>query len=107
MVYELINATEPMDFLVELSTQVPLLFPGILVLIWFAIMGAGYASQERRTGRGNIAIWASVSSLITTTGAFILFLYNGIIGLETVIIFVVVSIFTAMWSFFSKDTDGI
>lgn len=39
------NATQPLDFTAQLSGQVPILFPGILFIIFIAILGAGNYSQ--------------------------------------------------------------
>lgn len=85
------------------SQQIPFLFPGILLLIFFVIVGSGYFSQERRIGRGNFPMWCAIAGLITTSGAFILFLYDGLVGLETVIICVVVSIVCALWFLLSSN----
>lgn len=98
MVYTIpTNSTNPMEVVVDVSTQIPVLFPGILFLVWIVIFSSGYYAQERRTGKGFASMWASIASLITTTGAFVLFLYPGLLSLETLVVCVVVTLFSVMW----------
>ena len=91
-------------------SQVPGFTAGILLLIWVVIMGAGIFTGERRTGAGNVFMWAAISGLITTTGAFILFLYDmtnsGIvlINIEVVIICMLVTIVSA-FAFLVSDRE--
>jgi len=108
MTYTIPNSTDPMNYLVQLSTQVPILMPLLLFLIWLVVLGAGYFSQERRTGRGNITMWAAISGYMSTTIAFILFLIPGLISLEVVVIFVIISILSTIGFFFnSKNQDEL
>lgn len=79
------------------ASQVSWIAGGLLFLVYCVILGVGYFAQERRTGAGNIFMWASISGLITTTGAFILFLYDlasgtSLINIEIVMICVIVTI---------------
>ena len=74
------------------SQQVPILAPAILLLVYIVILVSGYFSQERKTGTGNFLMWASISGLITTTGAFMLFLYDHLVNIQTITICVVVTI---------------
>lgn len=73
------------------AAQVVNAWTGILVMIFFVIWLAGYAIQDRRAP-GNAAMWAAISAFITTTGAFILFLYDNLVSLEIVILGVIISI---------------
>lgn len=79
----------------ELATQIPFFWEGILFLAFMVMWGAGYFSQERRVGAGNAAMWAAISALIATTAGFILFLYDGLVGLPSLVIMVVVTIIAA------------
>lgn len=51
-------------------------------------------------------MWACISSVITTGGAFILFLYPGIISLETLVFCVVITFGLALMFLFQRD-EGI
>lgn len=83
------------------AAQINGLAAGLLFLVYMVLLGAGYFAQERRTGAGNLLMWASISGLITTTGAFILYLYDvtnpsvALINIEIVLICVVVTIISA------------
>lgn len=114
MVYTLPNLTNGSQGIESIiayeTTQLPGMMAGLLFLIYIAILGAGYFAQERRTGAGNIAMWSAISGLITTTGAFTLFLYDisnsglVLINLEVVIICMLVTIVSAFF-FLIGDRD--
>ena len=92
---EFTNTTGMEEVLQYGSQQVPFLAPGILFLVYIVILVSGYFAQERKTGAGNFLMWASISGLITTTGAFMLFLYDNLINIQTIMICVVVTIISA------------
>ncbi len=106
MVFTIPNQTDPMANIADVSGQVPLLFPGILLLIYLAIAGAGFYNQQRRSGVGNFPMWSAIASFIVTTGAFILFLYSGIVNKETMVICFTITIISALWFFFNRE-EGI
>lgn len=100
------NGSQGLEALIIYEVQqVPLLGPGLLLFVFFIIFGAGYFSQERKVGRGNFPMWLSIAGLITTTGGFVLFLYSGIINLETIIICMVLTILFSLW-FLMTSRDG-
>ena len=85
------------------AVQVPILVPSILFFIFVIIMGVGFFSQQRRTGAGNLPMWGSIAGLITTTGSFILYLYDNIalqnsviINIQTITISLAVTIMFAL-----------
>lgn len=77
------------------SQQVPILVPGLLFMIYIIILVSGYFSQERKTGQGNFLMWASIAGLITTSGAFMLFLYDNLVNMQTIMVCVVITIISA------------
>lgn len=105
MAYTVPNQTEAIEVVVNISTQVPNLMPGILFMLWIVIAGSGFFSQQRRVGKGNLPMWLAVSSFITTSSAFMLFLYNGLISLQTLVVCVSVTMLCALWFLFS-NTDA-
>lgn len=90
------------------SAQIPILVPGILFFIFMIIAGSGFFAQDRRVGTGNLPMWLSISGLITTTGAFILYLYDSVntgivlLNIYTVLICVVVTILSTLVFFLSE-----
>lgn len=87
------------------SQQVPILFPLILFFIFITIAGLGYFSLERRKGYGNLPMWLAISGLITTTGAFILYLYENLINLEVVIICMLITFISAVFFILSSNKE--
>lgn len=90
------------QLLIYEAGQVPFLMPGILFSIFIIILSAGYFSQDRRIGEGNFPMWCAIAGLITTTGAFILFLYQNLLNLEVLIICVIITILSMLWLFLSE-----
>ena len=115
MAYDLPNFTNGSrgieDILSYEATQVAGFTGGILFFIYVVILTSGYFSQERRTGAGNLPMWAAISGLITTTGGFILFLYQTsttgliLINLPTLLICVIVTIVSAIFFLASELRD--
>lgn len=70
-------------------TNVPFLGPGILIFIFLAITIAGSFSHSRSLNRSGMAMWMAIGGMISTTVGFVLFLYPGIINLETLVISVI------------------
>ena len=108
MVYTIPNFTDTSQgiegIMIAETTQLPGLVPGILFLIFAVILGAGYFAQERRTGAGNLPMWAAIAGLITTTGGFMLFLMDGLVGIETIIISLIITIVSA-FAFLVMERD--
>lgn len=98
------NASGLEDLFIYEASQVDFLIPGILFFIFIIIASTGYFAQKRQGERGNMPMWLSIASFITTTGGFMLFLYNGIVNLPTIIIMMVITILLGIW-FFLDDKD--
>lgn len=85
-------------------------FPSrILMFIWLAIIGVGFFSQRRSTGRGSFFMWATIGGLISTTGAFILFLLpkeTPLISLQTLVLFVAATILFAILFWIGEAFTG-
>lgn len=101
---DLTNGSQGIEQLfIYTSQQVPFLMPGILLFLFFVILGSGYFFQDRRVGRGNFPMWCAIASFITTTGAFFLFLYDNLINIEILVIGVSLTIICAMWFMLSGN----
>lgn len=95
MVYEMPNLSTSGGIEVvgaEVARQVNFFWSGILFFVFMVVWGVGYFSQERRVGAGNAGMWAAIAGLITTSGGFVLFLYDNLVGLETIIISLILTI---------------
>jgi len=101
----LTNASGFDSIIIYTSQQVPILIPLILLFIYVTIMGVGYFSMERRKGYGNISLWSAIAGLITTTGSFILYLYEGLVNLEVIIICMLITFLSAMFFIFSSKDE--
>lgn len=100
MEYDLPNFTETgglETIMQEGVRQVPILMPLILFMIYIVIAGLGYYAQEKRTGAGNLPMWCAISGLITTAGAFMLFLVDNLVNIEVIVICLIVTIISAFW----------
>lgn len=100
MAYEIINFTGNDGGIEALfagaATQYSNFAAAILVFIYISIAGVGYFIQDRRSGNGNLFMWAAISGLITTTASFFLLLYGNIVNIEVVIILMLVTIVSAL-----------
>ena len=80
----------------------------MLFFIWFCIMTAGFFAQKRSLGRANFLMWGAIGGLITSTGAFVLYLLpkeTPVIGLEGLIAMLTITIlFNAF--FWIQNTFG-
>ena len=103
MAYVIPNATEPMDILVEMSGQVPLLFNGILLMIFAVICIASWYAQDRKTGQANISQSMSIASFITCSLGIVLFLYSGILPLASLSLLFIIMISSVLWLLFQND----
>lgn len=99
-----INQSGALDTgLAYISSQSPSLFPAILAFIYFLIAGMGYYFEEGRTGSGRLFNWMSIAGMITTFLAFILYMANGLIGLDVVGICLAFTIGSAILLFLVGD----
>lgn len=89
--------------LINISQQVPSLFPMLLFFEFMVIAIGGAFANQRRVGYTNISMWCAISGLVTTTSAFILFLVNGIITITTLSVTCAFTIAFVMWFFFTGD----
>jgi hypothetical protein len=100
MPYEILtNGTSITDILVNVSINEPGLFPMLLLFIYAVVAGAGYVSQIKRTVNSNMLMWMTISGMVTTVIAILLYMVAGLISIETLTLCVVVFVGTAMFYF--------
>lgn len=97
------SITTPDGLLGYLATQVPFLVPLILLLVFLALTMSGYFYQERRNGRANLPLWLAISSFITTTSSFFLFLIPNVMNIETVSIAIAFTLVFMGWFIFNPE----
>lgn len=68
------NITDPTMLASTTATNVPVLGGGLLFSLFMIILGTSYFTTERKFGRADIWLSATLASLTTTTIAFILFI---------------------------------
>lgn len=95
------------DALVDISQEVSVFAPMLLVFVFFVIFISGSTSQKRRTGTADIPMWAVVSSLSTLMIALALTLISGLINLLTLVIVVIVTIISGAWLFLDKNNKEV
>lgn len=95
--YNITNSTAIDTVLINLSSNVPILFPLLLFFEFCVIAIGGAFATQRRTGFTNIPQWFSIGGLVTTTTAFILFLVNDLIRLSTLVITCTVTFAFVLW----------
>jgi hypothetical protein len=102
-----INLTNQSNGLEQLfiyeATQVDILIPSLLFFIFVSIMAGGYYSQQRRLGEGSLSMWSAIAGYITSILSFVLFLYNGLISLNTVIIIMAITFLCTIWFLLSRE----
>lgn len=87
MTFELnFNSTMPIeDALAQVSIQVPILFPSLVLMLYGIIVLVGAFAQKKNNGWVNLWEWLAVGGFISTISAFILFLVEGLVPLTFVI----------------------
>lgn len=89
----------------DISQAFPTL-PNLLLLFTFLIIGlSGAVGSRKFTGISNIWQWFTISGLVTSTIAFILFAVEGIVTIETVGIALAVTIGCALFYFLADRDD--
>lgn len=109
MVYETINnrnQSEGLHVLFQYVNDVTNgLFGNMFLFSVFIIIAFGtYFSQRRLTGRGNFPSSFAVAGYITAITAILLYLIPNLIGIQTVVISIAISILGTVWIFFTRDS---
>lgn len=100
----IINATTPIeDTLAQVATQVPILFPSLLLMMYAIIVIIGSFIQKKSAGWVNVFMWLSIGGFMISISGFILFLVEGLISLNFLIILVSMTIVFTLLFLFTKD----
>ena len=106
--YEFPNATSGADnFLVETASVIPSFIPLLLIFVFFVVFLGGIGRQKARTGSADYAMWAVIASLSTFMLSLIMSTATGIIDVITLVIVVVITIFSGVWLFLDKKQSEV
>lgn len=84
------------------ATNVPGLFPFVLLCEFFVILIAGVSANKSKVGFTNVIPWVAVASVITTFSAFMYSLVTGIISLPILITCVAITSGSLLWLLLSN-----
>ena len=106
--YDLPNSTAGMDsILVQTMNISPYLSPMLLLFVFFTVFLGGMARQKLRTGIADAPVWAVIASMSMFLIALIMTMITGLIGLDTLVIVIVLTIFSAVWLFLDKRSSEV
>ena len=106
--YDIPNLTGGIDdVLVDVAGTVNIFTPMFLLFIFSVVFIGGVISQKRRTGTGDMPMWATIASISTLMVALPLTLISGLIQLEILVIVVVITIFSGLWLFMDKNKNEV
>ena len=89
--------------LVEMSSEVPVFIPFLLLFVWGMMFISGSTQQKRRSGFADMPLWATLSSIATLMIALALTLTTGLITGAVLAIVVTVTILSGLWLFLDKS----
>lgn len=101
--YEIPNSTTIDGSLVQIAEQIPAFVPMILLFVFFTVLLSGSIAQRNRIGRSDVSMWSVIASISTLMIASMMTLISGLILLPTLIIVVVITIFTGAWFLLTKN----
>ena len=106
--YTLPNATTGMDAIaVQTATAVPSLTSLLLAFVYLVIFIGGIARQKTRIGTADYPMWAVVASLSTFMIALIMTMADGLINITTLVVVVVITIFSGVWLLLDKRQSEV
>jgi hypothetical protein len=106
--YTLPNTTNGLDNLSSgIFEAVPTFVPMLLVFVYLVIFLGGISRQKARTGTADYAMWATISGISCFMTALLMTLGDGVVGLSTLVITLVVTIASASWLFFDRKQSEI
>jgi hypothetical protein len=98
-----VNATGLDALLLEVTTQVPIFTPMLLVFIFCIVLITGYTRQKKESGNGDAPLWATIAGIATSVIALILSTRTGLISLGVLVVTIVITIFCGIWLISSED----
>lgn len=93
------------EALVDLSTELPSIVPGILFFVFFIVLIGGSSAQHRRMGTADYPLWATWAGVSTTLVAMMMSLKYGIINLVILSTVVSITILSAFWLFVTRNRN--
>ena len=107
-IYTQPNLTGGIDnAILDVVTEVPSLTPLLLLFVFLVVFIGGMIRQKRRLGTADVPMWATIASISTIMISLPLTLTTGLIQLEVLAIVVVITIFSGLWLFLSRNRNEI
>jgi len=107
-IYTQPNLTGGIDnAILDVVTEVPSLTPLLLLFVFLVVFIGGMVRQKRRLGTADVPMWATIASISTIMISLPLTLTTGLIQLEVLAIVVVITIFSGLWLFLSRNRNEI
>ena len=103
------NGTLGYDYTLQgLSNQQNFPFANmILLFVWLIVFLGGFTIQNRRTGRADGSIWATLASVTTLVTSLILTIKSGYIEPWVLGLVVGVTIASGIWLFMSRGANEV
>jgi len=102
--YNVPNISEGIDeALIDIASAETSFIPMFLLFVFMVVFIGGISAQRNRAGRSDYPLWASISSISTLMIALLFTLASGLIQLPTLIIVVVITIFSGLWLFLDRS----
>jgi|TARA_R100000789_G_scaffold2111_2_gene5655 hypothetical protein len=95
------------DAIIGTAMAVPIFIPMFLLFVFFVILIGGAIAQNKRIGRMDIPMWATIGALSTLVITLPLTKVEGMIQLETLSIVVVITIMCGFWLFFDRNRNEV
>lgn len=93
--------------IVDVAGGVPTFIPMFLLFVWGVVFFGGIMAQKKRMGYSDVPLWATIAGMATIMVSLPMTLVVGIIGLDTLIIVTVITIFCGLWLFFDRHRNEI
>lgn len=106
--FDMPNATGGMDdILVQSASAMSSITPLLLLFTFFVVAIGGIWRQSLRTGTADYSMWFVIASLLTFLLALMMSVIEGLINITTLVIVVVITIFSGIWFFLDRNNSGV
>jgi len=106
--YDIPNNSTGLDrIIIDISMQVPVLIPLLMLFTFFLVFLGGASRQKAREVKADYPMWAVVASICVFLEALILSVNVGLIRLDWLVIVTVLTIFSGVWFFMDRRASEV